>query len=330
MSERHVSLRDVPHAIEDLERLPVRGPGGQVFALGELAAIHPEEDSRGALLPAQRPDRRSPSRCSGRPAPTPSRPPRRARRARPDPEDPPARACACAIERDESVDLDKELERPAAARCDCLRCGAARADAHVARCGTAPAWCSAAPSSPSPARHSVSTSSRFPRTCSLSPVSRWASGFWCRTAWWWSSDCGWCPTPPDARAAPEWRSHRRSSGRRLTTAVVLFPFLYLQGNARAAFMPFAAAFTLALFWSVITALVLVPAVGTAAMERREAGRGWRHVYDRARPPAPLALGHDRAHAGAGRRDDLGLHQEGAAQQLGWVGRATTAPPSPPA
>jgi HAE1 family hydrophobic/amphiphilic exporter-1 len=49
-------------------------------------------------------------------------------------------------------------------------------------------------------------------------------------------------------------------GATLTTAVVLFPFLYLQGNARAAFFPFAAAFTLALFCSVISALVMVPAL----------------------------------------------------------------------
>lgn len=50
-------------------------------------------------------------------------------------------------------------------------------------------------------------------------------------------------------------------GSTLTTTVVLLPFLYLQGNARALFAPFAAAFALALFWSVGTALVFVPAVG---------------------------------------------------------------------
>ena len=56
-------------------------------------------------------------------------------------------------------------------------------------------------------------------------------------------------------------------GSTLTTAVVLFPFLYLQGNTRAAFVPFAAAFLLALFWSVGTALVLVPAVGQGGDRR---------------------------------------------------------------
>jgi HAE1 family hydrophobic/amphiphilic exporter-1 len=52
-------------------------------------------------------------------------------------------------------------------------------------------------------------------------------------------------------------------GATLTTAVVLFPFLYLQGDTRAAFVPFAAAFALALAWSVVTALLVVPALGRA-------------------------------------------------------------------
>ncbi len=50
-------------------------------------------------------------------------------------------------------------------------------------------------------------------------------------------------------------------GSTLTTAVVLIPFLYLQGDARAAFAPFATAFALALGCSVITSLVMLPAIG---------------------------------------------------------------------
>ncbi|MCA9723052.1 MAG: efflux RND transporter permease subunit, partial [Gemmatimonadetes bacterium] len=64
---------------------------------------------------------------------------------------------------------------------------------------------------------------------------------------------------PEARAGAGSRIAPAVLGSTLTTAVVLFPFLFLQGDARAAFMPFAAAFGLALFWSVGTALVLVPA-----------------------------------------------------------------------
>jgi HAE1 family hydrophobic/amphiphilic exporter-1 len=49
-------------------------------------------------------------------------------------------------------------------------------------------------------------------------------------------------------------------GATLTTAVVLFPFLYLQGDARAAFVPFASAFTMAMAWSVVASLIMVPAL----------------------------------------------------------------------
>ncbi len=88
------------------------------------------------------------------------------------------------------------------------------------------------------------------------------------------------------RAAPDTPEGRADAGRRitpavlgatLTTAVVLFPFLYLQGNARAAFMPFAVAFALALGWSVLSSVVMIPALG--------AGHGLRTVIW----PRPLRL-----------------------------------------
>jgi multidrug efflux pump subunit AcrB len=66
---------------------------------------------------------------------------------------------------------------------------------------------------------------------------------------------------PAARADAGRRIMPAVVGSTLTTAVVLFPFLYLQGNARAAFVPFAAAFALALLWSVIASVVMIPAVG---------------------------------------------------------------------
>jgi HAE1 family hydrophobic/amphiphilic exporter-1 len=43
----------------------------------------------------------------------------------------------------------------------------------------------------------------------------------------------------------------------LTTVVVLGPFLYLQGSARAAFVPFALAFAIALIWSALSSLALL-------------------------------------------------------------------------
>jgi multidrug efflux pump subunit AcrB len=72
------------------------------------------------------------------------------------------------------------------------------------------------------------------------------------------------------RAAPDTPEGRTDAGQAitpavlgatLTTAVVLFPFLYLQGNARAAFTPFAVAFALALGWSVLSSVVMIPALG---------------------------------------------------------------------
>jgi HAE1 family hydrophobic/amphiphilic exporter-1 len=66
---------------------------------------------------------------------------------------------------------------------------------------------------------------------------------------------------PDARAAAARRILPAIIGATMTTIVVLIPFLYLQGNARAAFFPFAAAFALALVWSVFSAAVMVPAIG---------------------------------------------------------------------
>ena len=45
-TERPVVLRDQPHVVEDLALLPVRGPSGRVFRVGELAEIRLEEDSR--------------------------------------------------------------------------------------------------------------------------------------------------------------------------------------------------------------------------------------------------------------------------------------------
>ena len=66
---------------------------------------------------------------------------------------------------------------------------------------------------------------------------------------------------PQARSAAGMRMTAPVMGATLTTAVVLLPFLYLQGNARAAFVPFAAAFLLGLAWSVVAGLLIVPAIG---------------------------------------------------------------------
>ena len=65
---------------------------------------------------------------------------------------------------------------------------------------------------------------------------------------------------PDSRAAAGAKILPAVLGSTLTTAVVLIPFLYLQGDTRAAFLPFAAAFAMALGWAVLTSVVLIPAL----------------------------------------------------------------------
>ena len=110
------------------------------------------------------------------------------------------------------------------------------------------------------------------------------------------SRLGTQPDTPDGRAIAARRILPAVVGSTMTTGIVLLPFLYLQGDARAAFVPFAAAFALALGWSVVSAVLLVPALGQ--------GHGVRQAHwPRARAPvhadggvaAAMALGNARRH-----------------------------------
>jgi multidrug efflux pump subunit AcrB len=69
------------------------------------------------------------------------------------------------------------------------------------------------------------------------------------------------PDTPADRAAAGARIAPAIIGSTLTTIVVLIPFLYLQGETRAAFVPFAVAFGLALACSVVTSVIFIPALG---------------------------------------------------------------------
>lgn len=86
------------------------------------------------------------------------------------------------------------------------------------------------------------------------------------------------PPTPSGRIDATGRITPAVVGSTLTTAVVLFPFMYLQGNARAAFMPFASAFLLALFWSVVTAITVVPALAASHKFRRWRWRLGERMY----------------------------------------------------
>ena len=70
------------------------------------------------------------------------------------------------------------------------------------------------------------------------------------------------PDTPAGRARRQVDASRPPMlGSTLTTGVVLIPFLYLQGDTRAAFTPFAVAFSLALGCSILSSLVMLPAIG---------------------------------------------------------------------
>jgi multidrug efflux pump subunit AcrB len=96
---------------------------------------------------------------------------------------------------------------------------------------------------------------------------------------------GTVPDTREARAAAAARIAPAVLGATLTTIVVLIPFVYLQGNARAAFMPFAAAFTMALGWSVLSSLVMIPALASGHRIHESTWRRSRRLY--ARMLAPL-------------------------------------------
>ncbi|HEU4569045.1 MAG TPA: efflux RND transporter permease subunit, partial [Gemmatimonadales bacterium] len=88
------------------------------------------------------------------------------------------------------------------------------------------------------------------------------------------------PDTPDGRARAGRRIAPAVLGSTLTTAVVLVPFLYLQGDTRAAFVPFATAFALALGSSIVTALVMVPALGRGTRSHAARLPRFERVYAR--------------------------------------------------
>ena len=82
----------------------------------------------------------------------------------------------------------------------------------------------------------------------------------------------------EARADAAARITPAILGSTLTTVVVLFPFLYLQGNTRAAFVPFAVAFAMALGCSILAAVVVIPALGAGHGMARSRWPGLKRAY----------------------------------------------------
>jgi HAE1 family hydrophobic/amphiphilic exporter-1 len=258
-SVRHVILRDEPGALEELAALPVRNTNGRVFRLGELARLTPEEDAQGSF-----------SRIDGLPSMTmyvyreptsdaiktadavlagldqvkPTLPP----------------GISFRIARNESVDLGKKLRdleiRGLIAfaavtlvllltlrnlRATALVMGSAA----IAIAGTALGL----------------YIFRIPANMLTLAGLGMGVGILVQDAIIVVDRLATAPDTPEGRARAASRILPAIIGATMTTIVVLIPFLYLQGNARAAFFPFAAAFALALVWSVIAAGVMVPAMG---------------------------------------------------------------------
>jgi HAE1 family hydrophobic/amphiphilic exporter-1 len=277
--ERPVTLRDEPGSLDAVAALPVAAPDGRVLRLGDLTTVRAEEDAQGRFF-----------RINGVPAVAvhlyrhaDADAIRTARAAR-DAVDALQRVAPPGVQyrvsQDASLDLDAELA-------DLLRRGAtacvavllvlalmlrrARAVAlvmgstAVAIAGTALGLYLLAIPANLLTLAGLGMGVGILVQNALVVVHRLATA----------------PDTPAGRADAARRIMPAVSGATLTTAVVLFPFLYLQGDTRAAFVPFAAAFALALGWSVVTALLVVPALGRGAAGRPvrwpRVGRAYRAV-----------------------------------------------------
>jgi HAE1 family hydrophobic/amphiphilic exporter-1 len=262
---RGVTMRDEPRSLEDVTALPVTAPDGRVFRLGELATVRADEDAQGRFF-----------RINGVPAVAI----RLFRHANAD-----AIKTALAareavhelqriappgvryrVSQDASLDLATELDdlmkRGGVAFLSVLLVLAimlrrARAVAlvmgstAVAIAGTALGL------------YLLDIPANLLTLAGLGM----GVGILVQNALVVTNRLATAPDTADGRAEAASRIMPAVVGATLTTAVVLFPFLYLQGDTRAAFVPFAAAFALALAWSVLTALFVVPALGRAGAVR---------------------------------------------------------------
>jgi multidrug efflux pump subunit AcrB len=277
VTEFEVTLRDQPDAIEQLEQLPVRGRG-RVFRLGELATVRPEEDAGGRF-----------NRINGQPAITiditrqpgadaihtaaalrkaidelkPTLPPR----------------VEVRIVNDESEELAEQLNnlllRGAIAFAavilviavmlrDVRAVALVMGSAAVAIAGTA---------------FGLYVLDIPANMLTLAGLAM-GIGILVQNGLVVTERLGTVPDTREARADVAARITPAILGATLTTAVVLFPFLYLQGNARAAFVPFAAAFTMALGWSVLSSLVMIPALASGHHIHETSWRRARRFYAR--------------------------------------------------
>jgi hydrophobic/amphiphilic exporter-1 (mainly G- bacteria), HAE1 family len=278
VSEFEVTLRDQPHAVEDLEELPVRGRGGRIFRLGELATVRPEEDAQGRF-----------NRINGQPAITMDitrQPGADAIHT--------AAALRTAIEElkqtlpprvdirivnDESEELEKQLN-------NLLLRGAIAFAAVILVIAVMLRDVRAVALVMGSAAVAIAGTSFglyvFDIPANMLTLAGLAMGIGIlvQDGVVVTERLGTVPDTREARAAAAGRIAPAVMGATLTTIVVLIPFVYLQGNARAAFMPFAAAFTMALGWSVLSSLVMIPALASGHRIHESTWPRSRRVYAR--------------------------------------------------
>jgi len=276
-----ITLLDQPRVLEDVARLPVAAPSGRSFRLGELATARATEDTRGRFY-----------RVDGRPAValTIARQPggdaiRTAAAVRREmaairPALPPG--VEVRLQSDESENLRRQLRDPAiriaiafAGVVLVLAVGLRRVrwvalvalSALVAIAGAALGL------------YLLGVSANLLTIAGLGM----GIGILVQNGIVVADRLERAPGDADHRAAAAAAITPAIMGSTLTTAVVLLPFLFLQGNARAAFVPFAVAFALALGWSILSSVVMLPAVATsAAMAPRwpRASRAYGHFVVR--------------------------------------------------
>ena len=294
-SEREVVLRDQPNELRDLEDLPVRGAAGRVFRLGELASVRPEEDARGFFF-----------RIDGQPAVAMSiarlpgadaiKTAAAVRRALDELAPTLPAGIRFKIESDESIELARQLR-------DLVLRGLAAFAAVMLVLAVALRDARAVALVMGSAAVSVAGTAlglyllEIPANLLTLAGLGMGIGVLVQNGLVVVERLRFAPDTPEGRADAGRRITPAVLGATLTTTVVLFPFLYLQGNARAAFVPFASAFVLALAWSVVAALVMVPALaggrpiraGTHPRARRLYGRFVAATLRRRWLTATLAL-----------------------------------------
>ena len=273
---RNVVLRDQPNALSDLEALPVLGPGGRVFRLGELATVRAEEDSRGRFfrIDGEPAVAIEVTRHSGADAIQTAVALREAVDAM-KPGLPPG--VRLRVSNDASEDLSRELN-------DLTRRGAIAFGAVMLVLAiTLRRWRAVALVMGSTAVAIAATALTlyvFDVPANLLTLAGLGMGvgILVQDALIVVNRLATAPDTADGRATATRRIMPAVVGSTLTTAVVLFPFLYLQGNARSAFAPFAAAFVCALAWSLFTALLMVPALGAGSRSGRAHWYRTRRLY----------------------------------------------------